>query len=438
MHSRPLTFPGAHGAPLAGRLDLPPDGEPVAVALFAHCFTCSKNLNAVVNVARSLTAERIAVLRFDFTGLGESGGEFGDTTFSGNVADLVAAARFLDEQGMAPSLLIGHSLGGAAVIRAAAQLPSVRAVATIGAPSDPGHVAKLLGDSRGVIEREGMATVTLGGRPFTLRRELLEDIAQARLDASLHDLGRALLVMHSPVDEVVPVDHARRIFDAARHPKSFVSLDDADHLLTRERDSRYAGRVIAAWGARYLPPAPEPTVEELVADGSVYAVNRGGAGFRTEVVAGGHGIVADEPVAVGGGGAGPTPYDLLLAALGACTGMTLRMYADRKGWPLEEVGVRLRHGKVHAIDEEHCDTREARVDRIDRTVELDGPLSDEQRARLLEIADRCPVHRTLSAGVIVKTVLAGADVDAAEDGAEGPNEAEGLNDAVSAAGPSAG
>jgi len=409
MHSTAVRFDGAHGALLAGRLDLPPGGAPRAVALFAHCFTCSKNLNAVVHVSHALTAQGIAVLRFDFTGLGESAGEFGDTTFSGNVADLVAAARWLEGQGMAPSLLVGHSLGGAAVIRAAAELPSVTAVVTIGAPSDPGHVAHLLGASRGVVEREGMATVTLGGRPFTIRRELLDDIAQAKLEPALHGLKRALLVMHSELDELVSVDHARRIFDAAQHPKSFVSLDGADHLLSAERDSTYAGQVIAAWAGRFLPPPPQPTVEELIRDDRVSAVNRKGERFRTEVQAGGGVIVVDEPVAVGGSGEGPTPYDLVLGALGSCTAMTVRMYAERKGWPLAEVSVRLRHGKVHAIDEENCGHREARLDRIEREVAIEGALTPEQRARLMEMADRCPVHRTLTAGVFVETTEAAAD-----------------------------
>lgn len=406
MHTLPLEFPGAGGQRLSARLDLPPDGETTrGSALFAHCFTCSKNLNAVVNISRALTREGLAVLRFDFTGLGESEGEFAATNFSSNVGDLVAAAEFMERRGTPVHLLVGHSLGGAAALVAAPRIASLRAVATLCAPAEATHVTQLLGASAEEVEAAGEATVELGGRPFRVRRQLLEDLRGARVDEALRALEAPLLVMHSPADRIVELDHATRIFRAARGSRSFVSLDDADHLLSEKNDAQYAGRVIAAWASRYLPVPPDPTVRQLAEEGRVVTVTRGGA-FRTEVATGRHCLVADEPVAVGGADAGPSPYDLLLAALGACTGMTLRMYADRKQWPLEETTVRLRHGKVHALDEEHPGAPGALVDRVERELELDGPLDAEQRARLLEIAERCPVHRTLSARVRVETTLA--------------------------------
>lgn len=403
MKSHPVTFAGAGGDTLSARLDVPADGEPIACAIFAHCFTCSKNLNAVVNVSRALTQERLAVLRFDFTGLGQSEGEFAATGFSSNVEDLVAAAEFVRTQGLAPDLLVGHSLGGAAVIRASHRIEAVRAVATIGAPFDPWHASHLLEGSREEIEASGEATVHIGGRPFRVRKQLLDDLRAGTLEEDLRELRRPLLVFHSPLDQTVGIENAAEIFQAARHPKSFVTLDRADHLLSDERDSRYVGMVLASWASRYLPhPEPARTEAELIADNRV-VTRTGPRGFRTEVMVRGHGSVADEPAAVGGEDAGPTPYDLLLSALGACTGMTLRMYADRKGWPLEDVTVRLRHEKIHAVDEAHCEDGEARLDRVEREVVVAGPLDPEQRTRLMEIADRCPVHRTLTAGVVVKT-----------------------------------
>jgi uncharacterized OsmC-like protein/fermentation-respiration switch protein FrsA (DUF1100 family) len=399
MRNKKITFAGAGGSQLSARLSLPPDGKVVACALFAHCFTCSKDLKPVVNISRALTQQRIAVLRFDFTGLGESEGDFADTTFSSNIEDLVAAAEYMQRELEAPAILVGHSLGGAAVLQAAARLESVRAVATIGAPVDPGHVKHLFEGSLAEIEERGAADVVLAGRRFTVGRQFVRDLDGHRMEQTIAGLRRPLLIFHSPVDQTVGIDNAALIYKAARHPKSFVSLDDADHLLLDERDSLYVGSVLAAWVRRYLELPPEPDTLEALRQDNRVAVRTATGGFRTEILARGHSLIADEPAAVGGENLGPTPYDLLAAALGACTTMTLRMYADRKKWPLEEAVVQVTHARIHAEDEERIDAADARLDRLGRELTLVGPLTDEQRARLLEIADRCPVHRTLSAGV---------------------------------------
>ncbi len=409
MHTETLTIPGAAGGGLAASLDLPADLTPRAYALFAHCFTCTRNIRAAVHVSRALAERGIATLRFDFTGLGESDGDFADTTFSTDVDDLVAAARFLEREYDAPALLVGHSLGGAAVLQAAARVPSARAVATIGAPCEPGHVVHHFAERLEEIRRQGEASVSLAGRPFTIRQAFVEDLERTRMRETIASLGRPLLVLHAPDDDTVPVENAERIFAAARPPRSFVALDGADHLLRREPDARYVGRLIAAWAERYLPvdESPSPTAEP-----GWTVVSTGASGYASYVAAGRHRLVADEPESVGGADLGPSPYDLLSAALGACTGMTLRMYADRKGWPLAAVTVRLRHERIHARDCETCEATEGRVDRITRRIRLAGPLEGAQRRRLLEIADRCPVHRTLRGEVDVTTTLDNEEDDA--------------------------
>jgi putative redox protein len=404
MKEQRLTFPGSNGDQLSARLGLPADGEVQATALFAHCFTCSKDLRAAVNISRALNQAGIAVLRFDFTGLGESEGDFADTTFSSNIEDLIAAANSLAEELEAPSILVGHSLGGAAVLQAAGRIPSVKAVATIGAPADPGHVTHLFDASLETIDREGSAEIVLAGRPFTVKREFVRDLAAHRMEEAVGSLGRALLILHSPVDRIVGVENAAQLYKAARHPKSFVSLDDADHLLLDPADSLYVGTVLAAWASRYIGirAEREATEAQLESDGRIASRTESGA-FRTEILARGHALVADEPTAVGGEDLGPTPYDLLASGLAACTSITLRIYADRKSWPLETATVRVRHRRIHARDGERCEGEDARLDKMDREVVLSGELSQEQRQRLLEIADRCPVHRTLDAGVQIIT-----------------------------------
>jgi putative redox protein len=412
MRSEKVRFEGALGDPLVGRLELPVGGDPAAWALFAHCFTCSKDLKAAVGISRALAAERIGVFRFDFTGLGESAGDFADTNFSSNVEDLLAAADFLEREHRAPQLLVGHSLGGAAVLQAAGRLPSSTAVATIGAPADPGHVLHQFEGSIDEILEQDEAEVTLAGRTFTIRRQFVEDLRATRMERTVGDLDRALLLFHSPTDRIVGVDNAARLYEWARHPKSFVSLHGADHLLMDEDDSRYVGRVLAAWAGRYVAGG-EPTgaagaeAGPEVGEDDV-AVRIGRERFRTEIMAGGHALVGDEPESSGGADRGPTPYDLLSSALGSCTAMTLRMYADRKEWDLEEVEVRLEHGRVHAEDDERaCRGADGsdRVDTFERVLRLEGDLSGEQRERLVEIADRCPVHRTLSRGARIRTRL---------------------------------
>ncbi len=404
MRSTKLQFQGSQGNLLSAQLDLPVDGSPMAYALFAHCFTCTKNLKAVAYISRALTRQRIGVLRFDFTGLGDSEGDFADTNFSSNVGDLVAAARFLEADYAAPRILIGHSLGGAAVLQAAAKIPACRAVATIGAPADPKHVKRLLHDHAHVIAEKGEAMVTLEGRDFKIKKQFLDDLERPRMAAIIKNLKKALLIFHSPVDQIVGIENAAGIFKAARHPKSFVSLDRADHLLTDPADAEYVGIVTAAWARKYMGrPAAEKALKPPVDPRVTARIGR--SGFRTEIMANGLSLVADEPLAVGGTNTGPTPYDYLTAGLGACTAMTLRMYADRKKWPLEEVVVHLSHAKVHAADCQACESKEGRVDRIEREVTLVGDLDEAQQQRLLEIADRCPVHRTLKSEIMIDTHL---------------------------------
>jgi putative redox protein len=404
MPTARIEFTGSLGHPLAGRLDTP-DGQPRGWAVFAHCFTCSKDTKAATYVARGLAEAGFGVLRFDFTGLGGSGGDFGNTDFSSNVDDLVAAADWLRGAHGVPSLLVGHSLGGAAVLAAAHRIADARALVTLGAPFEPAHVMRQLGDSVTAIEAGGQARVSLGGREFEVRREFLHDVAGQPQAERIHSLGRPLLILHAPGDRVVGVDNARRIFERAMHPKSFVALDEADHLLSREADARYAAGIIASWAARYLPAEPALAAErtDALEGGTVRVSERGTGAFAVSIQAGRHSLVGDEPVAVGGDNLGPNPYELLLAALGACTVMTLRMYARQKQWPLANAHVTLTHDNIHAADCGECETKSGKVDRIERTIELEGALDEAQRARLMEIADKCPVHRTLHSEVQVVT-----------------------------------
>ncbi|MFT5488790.1 MAG: putative OsmC-like protein/alpha/beta superfamily hydrolase [Paracoccaceae bacterium] len=401
--STKIEFPGALGETLAARLDSGP-GAPRAYALFAHCFTCSKDVFAATRIAEALAGQGIATLRFDFTGLGASDGEFANTNFSSNVDDLVAASDYLRAHHAAPAILIGHSLGGAAVLAAAGRVAEAKAVVTIGAPSDPGHVSHLFSGDIDKIEADGVAEVKLAGRPFTLKKQFLEDIAGQRLADGIAAMRKALLVFHAPRDDYVDISNAAEIFGAAKHPKSFVSLDDADHLLTRKDDAIYVADVIAAWVHRYLDAEAVSDPDEAVA--GVVTVTENGIGkFGQDISVGPHLFHADEPPSVGGRNTGPTPYQLLSAGLGACTTMTLRLYAGHKKIPLERVSVDVRHNKTHAEDCESCETRDGKVDTFEREITLEGDLDAETRQRLLEIADKCPVHRTLHAEVQIVTTL---------------------------------
>jgi putative redox protein len=401
MRSERFEFPNSKGERLAAVLDLP-IGKPTAFALFAHCFTCGKDNLAAKRVAERLAICGIAVLRFDFTGLGGSEGEFANTHFSSNVDDIVAAADHLRKTHKAPAILIGHSLGGAAVLAAAHRIAEARAVVTIAAPCDPSHVTGLFKQHVGTIRTQGEVEVTLAGRPFRINREFLDDVAEQRLKDCLANLRKALLVFHSPTDDLVGIDNASRIFTAAKHPKSFVSLDRADHLLGKKSDAIYLANVIAAWAERYLDATAAMTEAEAEV-GTVLVRETGEGKFQQEILSGPHRFLADEPVKVGGMDSGPGPYDLLLAGLGACTSMTLRLYAERKKLPLQRVTVRLTHNKIHAQDCENCETAEGLIDHIDRAITLEGALDAEARRRLMEIADKCPVHRTLESEIDIRT-----------------------------------
>ncbi len=387
-----ITFTNTQGHTLSGRLELPTEQHPHNFALFAHCFTCNKNLGAVRNISKSLTAKGFGVLRFDFTGLGESEGDFEDTNFSGNIEDLLAAADYLAKNYQAPSLLIGHSLGGAAAIFAAQQMETIKAVATIGAPSNPTHVQHLFKSGMDQIEATGQAIVNLSGRDFTIKKQFIEDLATKSLPDVAKKLNKALLVMHSPQDDTVGIKNAEEIYIAAKHPKSFVTLDGADHLLMRKEDSLYAGRVIAEWSSKYVPLPKQPllksTHQVIAALGNVQ-------GYTTQMKVGNHYMIADEPTDVGGNDFGPSPYEYVSAGLSACTAMTIKMYTTRKGWDLQSVEVHTSYSKSHIQDCKNCEDPTAKIDTFHREIKIQGDLDEKQRTRILQIADKCPVHKTL-------------------------------------------
>jgi uncharacterized OsmC-like protein/fermentation-respiration switch protein FrsA (DUF1100 family) len=401
MRTERLEFANLRGEKLAALMDLPL-GRPNAFALFAHCFTCGKDNLAAKRISERLAMSGIGVLRFDFTGLGTSEGEFANTHFSSNVDDLVAAADFLRKSRGIPAILIGHSLGGAAVLAAARRIPDAVAVVTIAAPCDPAHVTGLFKEHIDKIRSQGEVEVSLAGRPFRIKREFLDDVTEQKITERLANLHKALLVFHSPTDDIVGIENASRIFTAAKHPKSFVSLAGADHLLSKKNDAVYVANVIAAWAERYFEQ-PVNRDDKQIEIGTVLVRETGGGKFQQEVLSGPHRFLADEPVKVGGLDSGPGPYDLLLAGLGACTSMTMRLYADHKKLPLERVSVRLVHNRIHAEDCLNCETREGMLDRIDRNITMEGPLDAEQRKRLLEIANKCPVHRTLESEIEIRT-----------------------------------
>ncbi|PIE08481.1 MAG: osmotically inducible protein C [Rhodobacterales bacterium] len=420
MATETFTFPGTDGSALAGRLDLP-EGKPLATALFAHCFTCTKDSHAARRISGRLTRAGIAVLRFDFTGLGHSGGDFAETGFASNVGDIIAAARALEARGMAPALLIGHSLGGTAMLRARAGIASARAVVTLGAPFAPDHVSRNFACRVEELERNGRCRVELGGRPFEIGRAFFDDIRETDLTAAIHGLKAALLVMHAPFDQVVGIRNATDIFVAAQHPKSFVTLDDADHLITGKADAAYAADVIATWAARYLgigfdvtPAGAEamgamPAPAEPAPAGVVRVVEADPARPYTNRVTNGadHAWLADEPASVNGANLGPNPYAMLKAALGACTSMTIRMYANVKKWPVTGISVDVTHEKVAAADGRRDDRgRPVKIDSFTRAIRIEGDLTPDQHVRIAEIADRCPVHKTLHQGAKIVTRLA--------------------------------
>jgi putative redox protein len=395
-----LTFPNATGEQLSAQLYLPLDEVPRFYSVFAHCFTCSKNFKAVSNISDTLSQLGVAVLSFDFTGLGKSEGDFGKAGFSSNVSDLIMASRFLEDKYQAPKLIIGHSLGGAAVIFAAAKLQSIEAVVTIGAPAEPMHVTELFAKDLDRIEKDGGAEVSIAGRPFTLSREFVKDLETQNLLELLHGMRKAFLFMHSPQDRVVGISNAKELYESAYHPKSFVSLSGADHLLSQESESRYAGQVISTWAKKYLPVE----VSENDVEGHQVKVRLVGDSYTSEILTPYHHLLADEPADVGGDNLGPTPYDLLMASLGACTAMTLKMYANRKGWDLTEINVFLNHEKVHKQDSEGAESgKEGKISKFTRFLEIKGDLTLEMKEKLLEIADKCPVHKTLHEPVEVET-----------------------------------
>ncbi|MBS3738419.1 bifunctional alpha/beta hydrolase/OsmC family protein [Mesohalobacter halotolerans] len=403
MKSKKVKFKNKNEEELVGRLDLPVDKRIHSYCIFAHCFTCNKNLKAIKNISDGLTSSGFGVLRFDFTGLGQSDGAFEDTDFSHNVDDLIAASKFLEDHYEAPILIIGHSLGGTASIFAAHQLDHIKAYVTIGSPFQPEHVSKLLESKMDEIQSEGKAKVNVGGRSFTIKKDFLEDLQKNKIDEFLGDLKKPYLIFHSPQDEIVGVKNAELLYKNAHHPKSFVSLDGADHLMSNPKDSLYVGQVISSWASRYLDVFEKE--KELKTKHQVVASLDQNDDFTTEMALGSHRMQADEPEDFGGKNLGPNPYELVSGGLAACTAMTIQMYAKRKKWPVENVEVHINHKKDHCDDCKNINDKNSKIDIFERDLILKGDLDDKQRQRLLEIANKCPVHKTLHSEVEVKTKL---------------------------------
>ncbi|MCH4822844.1 alpha/beta fold hydrolase [Gramella lutea] len=401
MQKKNVSFENSDSKSLKGVLELPFNENPENFVLFAHCFTCNKNFHAPSNISKSLASKGYGVLRFDFTGLGDSEGDFEDTNFTGNVNDLVAAAKFLEKEYSAPTLIIGHSLGGAAALFAALKIDSVQAIVTINAPSNLSHVQKHFESNLDEIENEGSANIKIGGRSFKIKKHFIEDLKRNEDSKALGEIRKPLLIMHSPQDEIVSIKHAEELYQSAWHPKSFITLNGADHMLSNKSDSEYAGTVISAWASKYIS---EREASELDTDHQVMA-NLGSEGFTTQIIAGKHHFVADEPVKVGGNDLGPDPYELISSGLAACTSMTIQMYARRKKWPLVNVETHVSYSKKHADDCENCENDMAKIDNFEREISLHGDLDKEQINKLLEIADKCPVHKTLSSKAQIHTKL---------------------------------
>jgi uncharacterized OsmC-like protein/alpha/beta superfamily hydrolase len=395
-----ISFQSRRGHRLAGIIHIPDTREVAAYALFAHCFTCTKNINSATNIADALSQQGIATLRFDFTGLGASKGDFADSSFTTNIEDLIDAAGFLQENYQAPQLIVGHSLGGTAILAAAKDIPSAKAVATIGSPASPEHMLHLLESNLQAIEQQGSAEVDLAGRAFTFKQEFVDDIRQHSID--LKKLGKALMVMHSPIDDTVSIDQAGSIFSQAMHPKSFVTLDKADHLLANAEDSQYAGKLLASWAMRYI----ETIENKNLASEGVISNAKTAQGFLCNINANGHHLVADEPLSVGGTNLGPSPYDYLATALGTCTAMTLNMYARHKKLDVSDVSVTVEHNRIHADDCVDCEKQAGQIDVFTRKISIEGNLDEAQSQRMLQIADRCPVHKTLENEIKIETALA--------------------------------
>ena len=403
MPTQTVKFANPKGHELSGSLQLPEFGEPIAYVLMAHCFACTHKTKAGTYIARAMVKEGFAVLRFDFSGLGQSAGDFADTNFTTNVDDLVAAADYLRENFKAPEILVGHSLGGTAVIEASKRVPECVAVSSIASPADPEHVTHLIQDQMQCIIDTGQANVTLDGKKQTIKKQFIDDLKAQKIEETLRNLDRALLIFHSPMDEIVSIEHAKLMYQKALHPKSFVSLDNANHMLTNRNDAEYVGTVLAAWAAKYLQADDEneDEVEYKPKSGEVSAAI-GKTKYITQVKTQNHAWYADEPASLGGKNKGPTPFELLAASLGTCTSITLRMYADRKKWPLDTVNT--------VVTSEHSHPQKAKGEdrephRFTRVIHVTGDLNDEQRGRLIEIANMCPVHRILEGTIETETVL---------------------------------